>query len=422
MKGLRSWLITGRFPQVARGWTEGTGDMEPTDTGNEQMTGTSGSSATDERLLAGESLFGQGDIGAAIDVFLSIVAENPSHAGAHSNLGVAYWEIGERGKAMQHLMQAFRIDSGNRTTALNLGKALCENSMFEAATHTLATYLYLNPDDPEVAELMKTCQSQEAAHRAATARQASERPRNARPLPKRFPDENNSLEYLKALGIDIKCILDIGVLHGTPPLMQTFPYLKHYLFEPVDEHFDTIRRNYARLNYELHHVALSNSDGEAWQVGVCIDGTGKITHSQISDHEVTREQNPNLVNCKRIRRARLDTLIADLRPMQPYLLKIDVDGHEIPILEGATETLKNASVVVIEVTAPTLIARGHFLAQHGFQLFDIVDITYYCDVFYQADAVFVRNDIIAANPKLRPMSQGAFQQDRWQTLSGLFKA
>lgn len=384
-------------------------------------TDTNGSSGAGERLLAGEDLFSEGNVDAAIEIFQDIIAKNPRHAGAHSNLGVAYWETGDRSKAVQHLMEAFRIDSNDRTTAINLGRALAENNMFEAAMHTLSTFLYLNPDDSEVSELLGIFQIHEAAQRATAAEQESARRRDIPPLPKRYPDENNALQSLKDLGIDIKCILDVGVLHGTPPLMQCFPNLKHYLFEPVDEHFDLIRRNYERLDYDLHHVALSNGDGEAWQVGVCINGSGKITHSQISGHEVTKEQNPNLVSCKKIRKARLDTLIAALKPMKPYLLKIDVDGHEIPILEGATETLKNTSAVVIEVTASTLIPRGHVLAQQGFQLFDIVDITYYCDVFYQADAVFVRDDIIQANPQLRPMQQGAFQPDRWQTLVNLFK-
>lgn len=376
----------------------------------------------DAQLLAGERLFGDGDVDAAIETFRSILAGNPGHAAAHSNLGVVYWEIGERSKAVQHLMEAFRIAPDDRTTALNLGKALCDNGRFEAATHTLSTYLYRNPDDAEAGELLAHCQAQETLRRTSAAERAEQRRQRAGSLPRRIPDGTNSLLTLKELGVEVRSILDIGVLHGTPPLMQCFPHLRHYLFEPIDEHFDTIRQNYASIDYELHHVALSSSDGDAWQVGVCLDGSGKITHSQISDHEVTKAQNPDLVSCKKVRKTKLDTLTADLRPMTPYLLKIDVDGHEIPILEGATETLAHASVVMIEVTAPTLIARGHFLERHGFQLFDIVDLSYYGDVFYQADAVFVRKDIIRDNPRLRPMQQGPFQRERWQTLQSLFGA
>ncbi|MFC1772118.1 FkbM family methyltransferase [Pseudomonadota bacterium] len=45
----------------------------------------------------------------------------------------------------------------------------------------------------------------------------------------------------------------------------------------------------------------------------------------------------------------------------PCLLKIDVDGHEIPILEGDRETLKNVFVVVIEATAGSFLERANFL-------------------------------------------------------------
>lgn len=385
-------------------------------------TDTSAASQAEADLLAGEDLFGQGDVDAALEVFLNIIAAHPRHAGAHSNLGVAYWEIGERYKAVQHLREAFRLNSNDRTTALNLGKALSENGQFEAAIHTLATFLYLNPDDAEARALLETCQAHEAAQRAQAAEQASLRTSAATPLPRRYPDAKNALQSLLALGIEINSILDVGIHHGTPPLMQCFPHHKHYLFEPIDEHFDLIRRNYEHMNYDLQHVALSNSDGEAWQVGESLKGGSTVTHSHLSDVEVSKEQNPNLISCKKIRKARLDSLVAALKPMPPYLLKIDVDGHEIPILQGATEALKQASVVVMEVTAATLIPRGQVLTQQGFQLFDIVDFNYYCDLFYQADVIFVRADIIADNPDLRPMQQGAFQPDRWQSLTAMFKA
>lgn len=386
---------------------------------------------TDELNAAGEAFFVAGDVDRAIAAFQAVLTRHPAHAGAHGNLGVVYWHMGENAKAIQHLMAAFRADSSDRTIALNLGKALCENRQYEAATHILATFLYTAPDDTEVRGLMEASEALAKEHKAAAAAARADAPTarpGSGPLPERIPEMHNTLQTLLALGVEVKSILDVGVLHGTDALMQTFPHLRHHLFEPIDEHFETIRKNYAGMDYQLHHVALSGSDGEAWQIGLCNDGSGRITHSQISDTPVAPGRQPALsgreghddrtiVDCRPIRKARLDTLVAQLQAPTPYLLKIDVDGHEIPILEGAVDTLKQASVVVIEATAGTLLARGQFLAEHGFQLFDIVDFAYYAGVLHQVDLIFVRRDLVDGSPKLHPMQLKPFRPDQWYPVS-----
>ena len=80
----------------------------------------------------------------------------------------------------------------------------------------------------------------------------------------------------------------------------------------------------------------------------------------------------------------------------PYFLKIDIDGEELKVLQGATETLKQASVVMMEVIIYGFAERIGFLLEHGFQLFDLTEPAYYDDSFWQCDAVFVRRDIHAA--------------------------
>lgn len=386
-------------------------------------------SDADRLNLEGEAFFNSGDIEQAITTFQSVIAQHPGHAGAHGNLGVVYWHDGELGKAIEHLMAAFRADSHDRITALNLGKVFCENRQYEAAMHLLATFLYSAPDDAEVRELMEASKSLAKDHRTAKAgaaqAKAAAAQRGVGPLPERIPEMNNALQALLELGVPVKSVLDVGVLHGTDALMQNFPHLRHYLFEPIDEHFETIRKNYARMDYDLHHVALSDTDGQAWQIGLSNDGSGRITHSQISDKPIALDntsdangrRDNSIVDCRQIDKARLDTLVAKLQPPTPYLLKIDVDGHEIPILKGALDTLKDASVVVIEATAPTLLARGQILAEHGFQLIDIVDFAYYAGVLHQVDLIFVRNDLLEDNAKLRPMQQRPFRTDQWYPVS-----
>ena len=82
----------------------------------------------------------------------------------------------------------------------------------------------------------------------------------------RIPTMSDSLSALMDAGVPVRSILDIGILYGTDPLKRMFPNTRHYLFEPVDIHFDTIRQRYKRFDYELFPYAISNVDGDAWLV------------------------------------------------------------------------------------------------------------------------------------------------------------
>lgn len=239
---------------------------------------------------------------------------------------------------------------------------------------------------------------------------------------------SSSLQQLVRHGVEVNAVLDIGVLNGTAPLQQVFPDRKHYLFEPVEFHFDTIRRNYANFDHELFHVALSDGDGESYLVGLSVDGGDEITHSQVCAEPMSSEDNPRVLSCQKIRRAKLDTLLADRAIEQPHLFKIDVDGHELPILRGAVDTLRGASIVVIEATIekqpiPKLFERFQFLVQQGFVLIDLVDMAWYDGILWQVDMIFVRQEIAESINALRPFEAPEFQFDRslWQPVADVIR-
>jgi len=131
---------------------------------------------------------------------------------------------------------------------------------------------------------------------------------------------------------------------------------------------------------------------------------------------------PTLVECRKIRKARLDTVMQDIDAQPNYLLKIDVDGHELPILEGATETLKQCSIVVVEAPVqrsplPHLISRANYLLEAGFFLVDVVDLAYYRGLLSQVDLIFVHSDIVHDLDTLRPWETSAFDRTQWYPYS-----
>ena len=90
---------------------------------------------------------------------------------------------------------------------------------------------------------------------------------------------------------------------------------------------------------------------------------------------------------------RLDTFTKANALVKPYLVKIDVDGNEMKILSGATETLKDASIVIIETPKGEFSEHIAFLEKQGFVLFDLVAPCYYDDSFWQCDSIFIRSEL-----------------------------
>jgi len=239
--------------------------------------------------------------------------------------------------------------------------------------------------------------------------------------PTRIPTISDSLQTLLDLGVEVNSVIDVGVFEHTRPLMQLFPNVKHHLFEPAHHHFEKIRENYKALTYELHHLALSDSDGEAYLIGRSNRYNNQITHSHLSDRPIDKSEDRRVVGYERIRKAKLDTVFPELDVATPYLLKIDVDGHELEILKGAERALQQASIVVVEAPLanrrqPEIIERAQLLLQSGFYLFDIVGLAYYAKLLHQVDLVFVRSDIVEKSDRLRPREAQPIDRNLWYPL------
>jgi FkbM family methyltransferase len=108
-------------------------------------------------------------------------------------------------------------------------------------------------------------------------------------------------------------------------------------FEPVPLLADQVVHN-AGLNrfrqVSVHRVALSDQDGEAvFQVSENLT-MGKLVNRESHEHEAT----DHLM----VRKCKLDTLVAMGGLPDPDVVKIDVEGAEANVLDGAVEVLRRA--------------------------------------------------------------------------------
>jgi FkbM family methyltransferase len=228
----------------------------------------------------------------------------------------------------------------------------------------------------------------------------------------RHPIKKDCLDKIKQLNIPILAIVDVGVLDSTPELISAFPNLTHYLFEPIVEWEKYIKINYKDIDYQLFQVALTDVDGPLQMViHSVIDGL-EISHARILNESVDVHG-----QLRSIEGRRLDSIVNTIEIPFPFLLKIDVDGAEINIIDGASKILDKVSVLVVEAGIDNFLDRANRLSGYGFELFDIVDLSYYEDRLAQFDFVFL-NKNLKNNLRLNLFESGPFNFNNWVNYKG----
>jgi FkbM family methyltransferase len=222
----------------------------------------------------------------------------------------------------------------------------------------------------------------------------------------RSPDKIECLSLLRDRGLPVGTVLDVGVCYGTPELKQIWPNCKHVLFEPVEEFQPVISRYYSDTEHELHQVAVGDEDGLiGLKVSSLLPGMD-ISHSKMVDQ--INSESPDV---RPVKRVRLDTFTKDAQLAKPFLLKIDVDGQELAVLRGARDSLRYCSIVIVECQAMELAKRISLVQSAGFTLFDLCEPCYYDKVFWQCDAVFIRNDF----------AENLFERLKGKVTSGMYE-
>lgn len=129
--------------------------------------------------------------------------------------------------------------------------------------------------------------------------------------------------------------LDIGAHVGLWAMWLVKEFAHVHAVEPVPAHADILPFNVAETNYTLHRVALGAAHGA---VNITVP-----THQTGGAHVKTARANPG---AKYNVAGAVETWLGvPLRPLDSFglgdvdFIKIDVEGYEQPVLEGARETI-----------------------------------------------------------------------------------
>lgn len=227
----------------------------------------------------------------------------------------------------------------------------------------------------------------------------------------RFPSKADCLKSLKRAGLHPAIIIDVGVHTGTPELMAAFPKAHHLLVEPETAHAQAIAAAYRDIPHTLVAAAASDRDGAAELTAEHRGGRSEVTHSRLDAIEGRCDTGA----ASQVRLARLDSLVEEAGLAGPHLLKIDTDGHELEVLAGAEQTLRDSAIVIIEAPLHALTERAAAVEAAGLRLFDIIDLAYYHDTLSQVDLVFL-NPAVADPDALNPWRRPDFDWRAWRQL------
>lgn len=208
------------------------------------------------------------------------------------------------------------------------------------------------------------------------------------------------ISLAKILGrTENKIIIDAGAANGviSKKFSDAFPHSKVYSFEPIKATYEELvkttegNKNIIRIN-----KAIGSMPGTS-----VINVLNRITSSSILD---VNKRIADPVFSGSLKQANTEAItISTLDSEIPFdnnvsILKMDVQGYELEILKGGTETLKRTDILLLEMqnhhyytNAPMYFDLDKFLREQNFSFWDIIPSLRGNNKLKEWDAIYVSN-------------------------------
>jgi FkbM family methyltransferase len=208
-----------------------------------------------------------------------------------------------------------------------------------------------------------------------------------------IPDARASFSLLQRKGFSPKHVLDIGGFIGdwTRMCKDVWPESNVCMFEPQPSKKDRLEAICRELpGVSLKTSLLSNTDGE--EAIFHLAESGSSTLDLLSK--------PGTQNIT-LRTSTLSSVVANTPFAKPDMIKVDVQGAELKVLDGGQDVLSAAQVVMLEVSlveeyigSPLFAEVIAYMAARGFLVHDICTVwrNTVSGSMNEADVIFVRKD------------------------------
>lgn len=206
----------------------------------------------------------------------------------------------------------------------------------------------------------------------------------------------NSLNYLKQSGFNPETILDIGANHGTwtRDVLKIFPNSKYYLVEPQGK----LERSIEDLKY--------GGNVKFYPFGIgSKNGTFEFSINQSDDSSSFQPMDLDIEGYKFVEKIQVPMLTLDsfLEKNQipvPNLVKIDAEGLDLEVLQGANSIFGETECILIEASIHqkafpnSLLKVLEAMDEKGYEIFDFTDLNrpFANGLLWLVEILFIKKD------------------------------
>lgn len=207
---------------------------------------------------------------------------------------------------------------------------------------------------------------------------------------------------LKQQGLVPKIIIDVGANAGQFAVASAkiFPAAQIYSFEPNPPLAAQLKKNVSNLsNIKVHELALGEREGEIeFHVNSHSHSSSILPLAQSHLEAFPDARETSRIN---VQVSTLDKIFGNVELDSPTLLKLDVQGYELQVLQGGQQFLKRVDYVLLEASfksmyqgEPVFMDIEMKMREFGFKFLRPVGFLRSPSTgeFLQMDAIFQRHD------------------------------
>ncbi len=200
-------------------------------------------------------------------------------------------------------------------------------------------------------------------------------------------------------------IVDVGAHVGLAAtrFRELFPEAMLHCFEPYPESFESLRAAAGGLHpIELHGMALASRSGQAKFTVNRNSATNSLLASDDRAEVYWRTDTPQTTGTMTVPVSTLDAFAREREIEHVDILKMDVQGGEYEVLEGARGLLEAGAIGLVYmelITAPTYVGQ-HRIREYlelfdavGYELFDLYN-------FGRSGGRLLQTDVIVVSPAI----------------------
>ncbi len=205
---------------------------------------------------------------------------------------------------------------------------------------------------------------------------------------------NIILNLLKNKNFSPNYIVDAGCGYGewTKKLLKIFPMSNFHLYDADQNNFEKLcilKKKYKNINFKICLLSDDNKPYKFYNMGY--------------GSSIYEEQTLHKRNVEEISSTTLDQELPDeLKNQTNNLIKLDVQGSELKVLEGLRETINSFEIIILEVSihnynkdSPLFDKVMNYMNKKNYRLYDLFDLKRLGNnksFLVQFDCVFVRNN------------------------------